>query len=539
MQEHPTTRTEDAADVAGNERGAALPIVALMLFVLLGLSAFAVDLGWFYLNATKVQRAADAAALAGVIHMPDDFEPNAVADARQLAAANGYIHDGAPDSTTTVDVREVTGNRHRLEVEITDQVETFFLRVFGQHTQTVSRTAVAQHVQPLPMGSPANQFGDSPGCWLATPPSGAVCNNFVGMISGHLQGRGYGDLYSPWCDGWQANASCSGTVGAGGFPGTRPPPFGENPRYRDRGYLYAVDVPPELDGHNITLELLSPGNNTGHQSGIGDSSHLEQQVGPRHTITWTLHDRTTTPLDMANNTPLCGYSYGPNNANSTQQWAEIPGNCHPNNGPGIYPLQVQVDCTECHGHNMFSIRATANGGVGVQPRVYALGDMAIFVQQSGLTRFHFAEVEPVHAGKTLVLELWDAGDSIGGQPLNSRIQILGPGDGEPEPYPCYFSSTHPVGPSAPGDLLSTCTQDVDFDGVHYQMEDCDTCYNNHMITFRVPIPAGYSCGTDEEGDEDCWWRVRFIYDDPTASPTDGTTWQASIEGNPIHLVPSN
>ena len=54
----------------GEDRGAALALVAASLVVLMGMAAFGTDLGWFYLNASRVQRAADAAALGGVIWMP-------------------------------------------------------------------------------------------------------------------------------------------------------------------------------------------------------------------------------------------------------------------------------------------------------------------------------------------------------------------------------------------------------------------------------------------------------------------------------------
>ena len=73
-----------------NEKGAILPFVALVLLLLLGLASFAVDLGWFYLNSTRVQRAAESAALAGVIHMPQAYTTKAEPTAVQVAATNGY-----------------------------------------------------------------------------------------------------------------------------------------------------------------------------------------------------------------------------------------------------------------------------------------------------------------------------------------------------------------------------------------------------------------------------------------------------------------
>src|SRR5690554_8077405 len=118
-----------------------------MLFVLMGLAAFAVDLGWFYLNATRIQRAADAAALAGVVNMPHDFA-QAQVDALELADINGYVNT---TGVTSVEVLEVEDQPAQLEVRITDTVGTFFLKVFGRDTQVISRAARAEFVPPLPL----------------------------------------------------------------------------------------------------------------------------------------------------------------------------------------------------------------------------------------------------------------------------------------------------------------------------------------------------------------------------------------------------
>ncbi|MGB8362357.1 MAG: pilus assembly protein TadG-related protein, partial [Acidimicrobiia bacterium] len=52
------------------DKGSALMFVAASMVLLMGMAAFGVDLAWFYLNSSWVQRAADAASLGGVIHLP-------------------------------------------------------------------------------------------------------------------------------------------------------------------------------------------------------------------------------------------------------------------------------------------------------------------------------------------------------------------------------------------------------------------------------------------------------------------------------------
>ncbi len=74
----------------GNERGAVLPLLALILVVLMGVVGFAVDLGWLYWNSIEIQHGADAAALGGVIYIASDAD-KAKVEGRAAAAENGYI----------------------------------------------------------------------------------------------------------------------------------------------------------------------------------------------------------------------------------------------------------------------------------------------------------------------------------------------------------------------------------------------------------------------------------------------------------------
>ncbi len=63
-----TAKSRDSR-ATGRNRGQVLVLFALMLTFLLGTAAFVVDLAWIWVNELKVQRAADAAALAGVVHL--------------------------------------------------------------------------------------------------------------------------------------------------------------------------------------------------------------------------------------------------------------------------------------------------------------------------------------------------------------------------------------------------------------------------------------------------------------------------------------
>jgi Putative Flp pilus-assembly TadE/G-like len=137
------------------ERGQVLIMFASILIVLLLFSALVIDLAWLWSNSLKVQRAADAAALAGVIHLPGDVS---AADAAAFAEAtkNGYTNlSGGVHVTPGQD----PNSPRRMDVTISAPVQTFFLNLIGMDTVTVSRKAKAEYVLPVPMGSPLNYYG--------------------------------------------------------------------------------------------------------------------------------------------------------------------------------------------------------------------------------------------------------------------------------------------------------------------------------------------------------------------------------------------
>src|SRR3954451_8270494 len=82
-----------------DERGFILVWYALLIFVILGVTAFAVDLGHAYLVGQQEQDAADAAALSAASYLPDNCT-NANTHAQNIAGLNGFTN-GAADTTVT------------------------------------------------------------------------------------------------------------------------------------------------------------------------------------------------------------------------------------------------------------------------------------------------------------------------------------------------------------------------------------------------------------------------------------------------------
>lgn len=470
---------EPGSEDANNERGATLVLVSLLLVVMMGMAGFAIDLGWLYWQGTEAQKAAEAAALAGVVHMPypasTPFVSSEAHDvALDVADRNGYSN-GATESVTP---NEVPGQPTQLNVAVTREVPTFFMKVFGVNTVTLGRDATAEYVRPLPLGSPANQFGNDPGC---APNIGTEtnCSNFWGNIHGKYTDNGMGDAYSSYC----ADGNGSGC--------------NQNPLWRESGYVFAVDVPTDT---NLTIDLLDPAFVQGGGNNTNAGDNPIGGAGP--TTRFTLYERVDTLSQSFTGTPLCVRDYTPEPVGTPFTWQNF---CSKSVTAGTYPIRVEM-IGEGYGLNRWSMKATAS--TGPQPSLFAVGDMSIYANvNSGLTDFYLAEVLPRNAGKTMEIDLFDPGEANG----NNEIRIVGPDGTSP---PCHL--------------------DIPSDGVDQDLAQCiiDTTrpahnYHDDWLYVSIDLPDTYTC-------TDCWWHV--VYDYPGGA-TDTTTWTARMRGNPIRLLP--
>jgi hypothetical protein len=137
------------------QRGQVVVIFGLAIVLFMGLCALAVDISWYWVNNLRMQRAADAAALAGVVHLPGNVSL-ATSLALDEATKNGYTNGvGGVVVTPTQDPT----NPRRLRVAISGPVSTYFARVFGIASFPARRDAKAEFVLPVPMGSPQNYYG--------------------------------------------------------------------------------------------------------------------------------------------------------------------------------------------------------------------------------------------------------------------------------------------------------------------------------------------------------------------------------------------
>jgi hypothetical protein len=124
-------------DVHQKERGSVVVLVTLALTALLGFCAIVTDVGLMYAEKAHLQNSVDAAALAGVQELPND--PSlAEQRARDYATRNG-----APAVTVTFEA-----NNAKIIVLATQQVPTYFARIWGIAEEQISVSAKAMMVPP-------------------------------------------------------------------------------------------------------------------------------------------------------------------------------------------------------------------------------------------------------------------------------------------------------------------------------------------------------------------------------------------------------
>jgi hypothetical protein len=512
-----------------DERGLVLVWMALILVVLLGMAGFGVDLGFWYLRSAKLQRAADAAALAGVVWMPDN--PGAA----QAAALATLQKNGIDTSKVTVSYPTPTQTQ-RFRVQLTDpEVPSFFSRPFLHHISE-TRSATGEYVSPVPMGSPKNTFGT--GNLMPSPNT----ENFWAAVSGWCSGRENGDLRQPGKD--QTFISSNWTCGS-----TLPP----NVDYQATGYIYAIDF-ASTPGQNFAIEIYDPGYNAS-----GSNADNSLKSGSTVTTTYTVYGHTASPFDSpTSTTPLYTRTF-PSGTAGQNSWVPLYTLASPT--AGRYYLQVQTAANEAnsYGSNGFAIRArpasvawsnttsictTIAGDPGYSascPQVHGVDDMSIYANQTGSSAtFYLAQVDPVYAGKTMQIDLFDPGEGA------SKLEILNPNG-----TAVNFDWTTPCGNvdgvtiAAPtGATCNSSTKtagannvaylDVSGTGTQpYNNLSSTSKYSDRKISAFVKLPANY---TSQFGTK-TWWKIRYTTTSGTV--TDRTTWSVSILGNPVHLVMEN
>jgi hypothetical protein len=520
-----------------------LVIFVFSIFVLVGFTSIVVDIAWYWANELKVQRASDAAALAGVVYLPGDIA-TAVSTANAIAAENGYT--AGTGGVTVTPVQDVTNDR-QLDVTVSAPVQTFFMRLFGISSIQATESSKAQFELPIPMGSPQNYYGvyqltRAIGATTAIPNatgSGTLASqgNWGAVITKGGD-HGNGDAYSPTSDSAQG---------------------GVNPDYTSNGYAYTIYIPPGDSGGMVFIfdpEFCGVGAASGgNEYGMGD--HWIGNAGTTVSTFYNLYNENNSPYDYSSQIFVTGsgslftgqdqtdqstsggagnYVFGTPQQTTANGARDCSADTYHNNwwtmatglAAGTYRLQVTTTDpnnantnTGTNAENTFSIEATATGAA--TPSVHGEGSMAVLnTVVTGSQVFYLAQIPKTYAGKTLEIDLFDVGDVNG----TGFLKVLDP-DGN-----AYNAATFNY--TADGQCASNCSGSG-ITSLQTTFSGGSHPYNDSWLTILIPLPSTYgSVGLTPSGEPGAgWWKIEY---DVTGAANDTTTWRTSIRGNPVHLI---
>lgn len=533
-------------DLTAREAGQIIVIFALMLTVLIGLVGIAIDLTYAWRMGFQIQRSADAGALAGVVYLPGD---KVTAHDRAVAEVgrNGFSSAGGAAVTAAPNPND----DRQLDVSVTTQVPTFFVRIFGVDHWTISRRARAAFVMPVPLGSPLSYFGV--GCLVlsGTPPPG--CNSTGTGTSGVTTNGTSGGTSLGSLGAWGAVITKGGNQENGDAYSPRNDGGSSNVSYDTRGYFYTAVLPA-----GGSIKVFDPGfcemgdNGSGGFYGTGD--HWIDDVGGAYNSVYTyftLWDTHNVPLNP-NGWTKTGHASGTlfENQKGKDGGAHGSGACDAYHNKwwtlasglasGTYEVEVSTTNpanasinSTTNAENMWAIQATGGGST----QVYGYDKMAVYnnLAATGVSqKFYMAKVDrATGAGKTLTIDLFDIGDSTAGY-----IRIWSPDKSATQQkmvtnfnYHTY-NRTATGGRTSPGNCASGKSDTCSGNGRSKitVKTSSGSSFNNTWTEITIPLGSDYG---DKGLWEGGWWQVEYV----VTGGNDTTTWSVNVNGNPVHLVP--
>lgn len=470
---------------SSKELGVTIIMTALLLIPLMAFTGFAVDTGAWYARAAHMQRAADAAALAGAARMPDFVA--AKTEAIATAKKNGFV---AGDNIT---MQVVALGEYKIRVEIGDtDVARYFSAVFMGNMR-INRIAIAEFVLPVPLGSPENYFGNNP---VLPPPGG--------------QPGLWGDIHGPKSDNFNGDRYGAGCRSAMGCTPAN------NAEYRPF-YYYAVDVPAGAGTVNVQVYDAGMYKKASQTTDTGDWRYLS--TGFMHTDWTFLYDNLNTLLDYSDATPMpgCSFSIDENAQRATYESKWVSLCTFTPTKAGRYWIKVQTSGDGAAG-NRYSLQATSTGN---KVRISGFQNMAMFNNNIAVNpNFYLAEVASIHSGKTFIVNLFDPGEI--GVP-NAKMKILDPsGSTANQCKVSVFTDPANQGSLETTTNLSPCS-------ITTTNSSSQGLFNGKLLKIEIKLPTTYACGF-------CWWKVNYDMGGASGTPNDVTTWSAAIKGDPVHLI---
>jgi hypothetical protein len=251
-----------------SKAGQAIVILALTGTVMIGGVGVAVDLAVGYMYSIAAERAAAAAALSGVVFMPNQFDGtqavpvgsrnDATDRAVDEAKRNGFDPANAQDGVVIVP-SAVSGHPNQLRVTVAKAAPVFFMQLFGFRPYLVARTAVATYLPPISLGQPGSQIGSSLGELGKT-------RFYFSREEGWATNRSEGDAYTPTPGGSSDVHQLSYTNGT----------ELKDPTVADRGgYDYRITIPSGGSGGVVQIynAAFAPDGSPGGSANFCDNNN--------------------------------------------------------------------------------------------------------------------------------------------------------------------------------------------------------------------------------------------------------------------------
>jgi hypothetical protein len=248
-----------------SQAGQAIVLIAFMMIALLAGVGLAVDAGVGYYYNTSAERAAAAAALAGVIFMPNQFGgaqangpdtsiPAGAGSDASDRAVNEARKNGFDIADATHNVRvipaPVPGASNKLQVTVSRTAPTFFMAMFGIPSFTVQRVAIATYLPPLTLGQPGSQIGST------VSQLGTGNNFYFQRYEGWSTPRAQGDPFTtnPAPSGSSDVHQISGVKGVDVADPSLPSRGGQN---------YLINIPPGGGSIQVYNAVYGPDDGSG------------------------------------------------------------------------------------------------------------------------------------------------------------------------------------------------------------------------------------------------------------------------------------
>jgi hypothetical protein len=555
------------------QKGQTLIIIAFLSVFLITLLGLVVDSVRLYILAAQAERSAEAAALAGALYMPNYFDvTNQAPDghyAQERACAvlqqNGITNCPVAAGQVGGQVSIVPTNQYEIQVTVTLQADVFFLQFVspGLSTATVSRSALAEFLPPIVLGSRYPYFGDEADIDQVTS---KPVQSFWASINGPLDLKEQGDAYTPtleegptdaqkYPDGgsrnfsrWGGTVCCTNHQQYGQCTGCPSGPI-TNPDVHQTGftgYNYQIVVP--ANSGDLQVQIFNPAFVHG-DTVTGDTVTIDATKDPAFggktdqkneymQMTYTLYSAPLlfersqdvmlgspfqpASLDVADKSAHgCSAAWDPQAQQCLSSLPSYVDNWYilyiiPNsNKPATYRLSVNA--TDYYGSKNYGLKVTPKGSAPTSTaapagvRIFAWNEMCVFFNLSGGSGdsfFDIGEIPADYAGKTLHFKLFDPGETSGSSSLDMFIH---------DPSGAAIQLPNWLRTTSNGTDLETSING-------------DHIYNGLWLDMPIGIPPTYNPAPGSD-----WWQVEYKATGSGVS-NDKITISIGLSGTPVHLV---